>query len=177
MENSSPYLIVTEKTFYRGNYVKLTEQYVGNIIFEKAYIRGAVIVFPMEEDGRIYFIKERRPHEEIKERWKPVTGFLEDNSNWEEDSQKELQEEIGKKAEKLTLLSHVKNRGSVNVDKYFVLAEGLSDSKIDGADDEGLILDKKLFSLDELLEKTITGEIYFNFDSLGIFLLHYLKSR
>lgn len=160
-----------EKTFYDGKYIKLTEQYVGDIIYEKAYVKGAVIVFPMTNDGRIYFINEVRPHEEIKERWKPVTGFLEEDLSWEENTQKELQEEIGKKANKLTLLSHVKNRGSVNVDKYFVLAEGLSDSKIDGADDDGLILDKKLFTIDELIQKTLSGELYFNFDSLGLFLV------
>ncbi len=162
---------MNEKTFYDGKYIKLTELYVDDVIYEKAYIKGAVIVFPMEEDGRIYFIKEVRPHEEIKERWKPVTGFLEDDLSWEENSQKELQEEIGKKAQDLILLSHVKNRGSVNVDKYFVLARGLSDSKIFHADDEGLILEKKLFTVDELIEKTMSGEVYFNFDSLGLFLL------
>lgn len=162
---------MNEKTVYEGKYITLKEQLIGDDLYEKAYIKGAVIVFAMEEDGQVYFIKEIRPHEEIKERWKPVTGFLEENLTWEENTQKELQEEIGKKADELILLGHVKNRGNVNVDKYFVLAKGLKNSKILNADDEGLILEKKLFTVDDLLKKTLSNEFYFNFDSIGIFLL------
>lgn len=162
---------MSETPQYEGHYIRLTEEEINGDVYERAYIRGAVIIFVQDSDGQFIFIKEKRPHEETKIRIKPVTGFLEDELSWQENAQKELQEEIGFKASSLQLIAHIRNTGSVNVSKYFVLARGLTPSKLDTGDDEDQILGTIKMELSHYIEKSVSGEIVCNFDSLGAFLL------
>ena len=132
----------------------------------------------MDEKVKILLIKEKRPHEDPPVRWKPVTGFLEPNSDWKKDTQRELQEEIGMKAQALELIHHLEQRGTLNIDKFFVLAHGLEKSKLPNPDGD-VIEEVKAFSVKEIIELSLQGEIVLNFDTLGLFLLerHLMRRR
>lgn len=162
----------SSKVIYQGKYLqKVEEIQIGDSLYEKAYIRGAVIVFAQDSDGQWIFIEEKRPHEEITQRIKPVTGFIDDGMDWKETAQKELQEEIGYGAKSLDLIHHVRHSSTVTVSKYFVLARDLYPSKLDSGDDEDQILKTIHMPIETYIEKTLTDEYPCNFDSLGVFLL------
>lgn len=160
------------KVIYQGKYLqKVEEVQIADSLYEKAYVRGAVIVFVQDNNGQWIFIEEKRPHEETPQRIKPVTGFIDDGMEWKETAQKELQEEIGFGAKSIELIHHVRHTGTVNVSKYFVFARDLYPSKLDSGDDEDQILKTVQMSIETYIEKTLTNEYPCNFDSLGVFLL------
>src|SRR6476661_361970 len=91
-----------EKTVYKGNILKVTEEEIDGIVWEKVYLPSGVIVFPITDDGKIMLIKEKRPHETPNVRIKPVSGILEpEKGTPEENAQREMQEEIGYKAREM----------------------------------------------------------------------------
>lgn len=159
------------KEVYKGNYVlSVTEQEIGGKIYEKTYTRKAVVTFPVMDDGKILIMKEKRPHEVVSERWKPVTGFLEDNETWEQNAAKELQEEAGYRADSIELIGEAHHNGTLNTSRYFALAKGLTHDPIPNPDGD-VVLELKAFSLDELISMNLSGEIPMFFDNLGFFLL------
>ena len=159
------------KTVYTGNYVlKVTEEVINGDVYEKTYTREAVITFPVDKDGKILIIKEKRPHETTPHRWKPVTGFLEDNETWQENASKELQEEAGYRAESFELIGEARHNGTLNTARYFVLAKGLTHDPIPNPDGD-VIMEIKAFTLEELIDMNLSGKIPMFFDNLGFFLL------
>lgn len=159
------------KEVYKGNYVlRVTEEVIDGDVYEKTYTRKAVVTFPVLENGKILIMNEKRPHEPVQERWKPVTGFLEDNETWKENAAKELQEEAGYKADSLELIGEAHHNGTLNTSRYFVLAKGLTHEPIENPDGD-VVLELKAFTIDELIEMNLSGEIPMFFDNLGFFLL------
>ena len=159
------------KQVYTGKYVlKVTEEEIGGDIYEKTYTREAVITFPVTDDGKILIIKEKRPHEITPFRWKPVTGFLEDNETWQENAFKELQEEAGYRADSVELFGEAHHNGTLNTSRYFVLAKGLTHDPIPNPDGD-VIMEIEAFSVEELIQMNLSGEIPMFFDNLGFFLL------
>ena len=159
------------KEVYKGNYVlKVTEEEIGGDIYEKAYTRKAVVTFPVTPDGKILIMKEKRPHETTPYRWKPVTGFLEDGETWLENAEKELQEEAGYKASTFELIGEAHHNGTLNTSRYFVLAKNLVHDPIPNPDGD-VVMELKSFTIDELIEMNLSGEIPMFFDNLGFFLL------
>jgi ADP-ribose pyrophosphatase len=159
------------KEIYTGNYVlRVTEEVINGDVYEKAYTREAVITFPVNDQGKILIIKERRRHEPTPFRWKPVTGFLEDNESWQENAAKELQEEAGYRASKFELIGEAHHTGTLNTSRYFVLAKGLTLDPIPNPDGD-VIMEIKAFTLEELIDMNLSGEIPMFFDNLGFFLL------
>lgn len=159
------------KEVYSGKYVlKVTEETINGDIYEKAYTRKAVITFPVDKDGKILIIKEKRPHELTPYRWKPVTGFLEDDETWKDNASKELQEEAGYTAKTFELIGEAHHNGTLNTSRYFVLAKGLTHDPIPNPDGD-VIMEIKAFSIEELIQMNLSGEIPMFFDNLGFFLL------
>ena len=73
-----------EKNVYTGKFIKVTEQTIEDQLFERAYINNAITIFPIDNEGRLIIIKEKRVHETPNVRWKPVTGFYEDEYSYDE---------------------------------------------------------------------------------------------
>ena len=107
------------KEVYKGNIVKVTEEKIDHITWERIYLPDGVIVFPITDEGKIILIEEKRPHENPPVRIKPVSGILEhDKGTPMENAQREMQEEIGLKAGKLELLWSQKGTGTVNHEQF-----------------------------------------------------------
>jgi ADP-ribose pyrophosphatase len=159
-----------EKVVYKGNIIRITEEVIGGITWERAYMPDGVIVFPITDDGKIILIEERRPHENPPIRIKPVSGILEhDKGTPLENAQREMQEEIGLKSNDLKLLWKQKGSGTVNSEQHYFIARKLEASKLPNPDGEETILRTIAFTPDELKQKLLNDEIRWSMSTLGVF--------
>jgi len=158
-----------EETKYSGNFVKVTEEKIDSNIWEKVYLQDAVQVFPITEDGKVYLIEEKRPHELTLIRLKFVTGLMDKpNEDPLETAHRELQEEIGLKANEYSIINHSKRTGTINQNFYQIVARGLSSSKIPNPDGEDTIVSVKAYSTSEIIELFETKRIQWDLSALMI---------
>ncbi len=162
---------MSKKTVYKGNVIEVVEQKIGSTTYESALVQPGIVIFPITDDGKILLIKEKRVHEVPDVRWKMAAGFYEKEYSWQENAQRELQEEVGKKATKLEILLDVQNTGTIDLRCVFVLARGLIDSKLPNPDGD-VVLEIKPFTIDELFSASLSNNIPITLDSMGIFYLY-----
>lgn len=161
-----------EKTVYKGNILTVTEEVIGGITWERVHLPSGVIVFPITDEGKIILIQERRPHENPPVRLKPVSGILEEDlGSAEENAQREMQEEIGLKANEMKLLMTLKSSGTVTHTQHFFVARGLVVSKIPNPDGEEMIEALIEFTPQELRDALSNDEIKWSMSTLGMFRL------
>lgn len=155
---------------YNGAFIQVTEEEINGAIWERVYLKSGVQVFPMREDGKIYLIEERRPHEKNPIRLKFVTGLMDKEG---EDplatANRELQEEIGFKAHSLEIINHRQASGTINNHFYQILARDLEESKIPNPDGEDTIVSIKAYSIEEIFELLDGGKLDWSMGALGIF--------
>jgi 8-oxo-dGTP pyrophosphatase MutT (NUDIX family) len=166
-----------ETEVYKGQIIQVTEEKINGIVWERAYVPSGVIIFPITDEGKILMIKEKRPHENPPVRLKPVSGILETKYGGpEENAQREMQEEIGFKANKMEEFMTLKGSGTLNSTQHYFKATGLIPSKLPNPDGEDIILEIIGFTPDELLGKFMRDEIKWSHSTLGFFrLFHELK--
>jgi ADP-ribose pyrophosphatase len=158
-----------EKEVYKGQIIRVTEEEIGGIVWERAYTPDGVIIFPITDEGKIILIEEKRPHENPPFRIKPVSGILEhDKGTPEENAQREMQEEIGYKSNDMELLWRMKGTGTVNSEQYFYLARKLVPSKLPNPDGEEVIMRQLEFTPEELYQKIVRDELKWSMSTLGI---------
>jgi 8-oxo-dGTP pyrophosphatase MutT (NUDIX family) len=161
-----------ENEVYKGQIVRVTEEKIDNINWERVYLPDGVIVFPITDEGKIILIKEKRPHENPPVRIKPVSGILElDKGTPAENAQREMQEEIGLKARELELLWTQKGTGTVNHEQHYFIARHLVHDKLPNPDGEEVIMGLVEFTPQELLSALTKDEIRWSMSTLGIFRL------
>jgi ADP-ribose pyrophosphatase YjhB (NUDIX family) len=118
-------------------------------------------------------VEEKRPHENPPVRVKPVSGILEpEKGSPAENAQREMQEEIGFKAESLENFWTLQGSGTINHVMHFFIARHLSADKLPNPDGEDTIMSIKAFTLDELMEKYQSDEIKWSLSTLGFFRLY-----
>jgi 8-oxo-dGTP pyrophosphatase MutT (NUDIX family) len=161
-----------ENEVYKGQIIRVTEEKIGNVVWERAYMPDGVIVFPITDQGNILLIEEVRPHETPSIRIKPVSGILEpDKGDPMENAQREMQEEIGLKALEMEHLWSMKGSGTVNSEQHFFIARNLVPSKLPNPDGEETILGLKEYDPQELLGILMRDEIKWSVSTLGLFRL------
>lgn len=165
-----------EKEAYKGKIIRVTEEHIDGINWERAYLPDGVIIFPITDDGKILLIEEKRPHENPPVRIKPVSGILEyDKGTPAENAQREMQEEIGFKSADLQLLWTLKGSGTINNLQHFFVARNLIPSKLPNPDGEDTIIGLRSFTPEELWETIMSDKIRWSMSTLGIIrLLKYL---
>jgi len=162
-----------EKIAYQGQFIRVTEEIIADNMYERAYLKSSVTILALTEDHRILFIKEKRPHEKPTERWKLVTGFYEDGQNLMQNVNRELQEEIGKKALSVTPYLTIHSSGTLVQTQYLALARDLIDSKLPNPDGEDTILAIQSLSLEETLARTLSGEFSRGMTGYALLRLYY----
>lgn len=162
-----------EEKVYNGQFVQVTEEEINGSVYERVYIQNAMTIFPVDDQKRILFIKEKRLHETPPERWKPVTGYFEEGYSLEENANRELQEEIGKKAGSIQPFFSMNITGTINIEQNFVIARDLTDSKIPNPDGEDTILEIAALDMEEILERTLGGEFAKGSVGYGLMKLYY----
>lgn len=157
-----------EEIKYQGKFIKVTEETINDAIWERVYLNDGVMVFPLTEDNEIYMIEETRPHEKNPIRFKFVTGLMDPGEDPLKTANREMQEEIGFKAEKLQLLMHRESSGTINNNFYQVIAQNLTESKIPNPDGEETIVSIKAYSIDEILSFLDSGRLDWSMGALGV---------
>ena len=161
-----------EKEVYSGQIIRVTEEVKEGITWERAYLPDGVIIFPITSEGKIILIEERRPHEHPPVRIKPVSGILElDKGSPAENAQREMQEEIGLKAESLELLMTLSSTGTLNSSQYFFVARGLTPHKLPNPDGEDIVLRTIEYTPAELEAVLMKDELKWSHSTLGMFRL------
>ena len=167
-----------EETKYSGKFIRVTEEVISEQTWERVYLKDGVIVFPINSEGKILMIEELRPHEQKPIRLKFVTGLKDMPS---EDpivtANREMQEEIGYRAENLEIILHRQSSGTINNHLYQVVATGLIPSKIPNPDGEGTILSIKPFSIEEIKEMLEEGKLAWSIGILGLFKLESMIAK
>ncbi len=161
-----------EKIVYKGNILRVTEEEIGGIIWEKVHLPPGVVIFPITDEGKIILIREKRLHENPPVRIKAVSGILEPElGSAEENAQREMQEEIGFKAREMKLLFELNSSGTVTHSTYFFVARGLEKSKLPNPDGEEVIEALIEFTPEELREAIKNDQIKWSMSVLGMFRL------
>ena len=158
-----------ENLKYKGQFISVTEEEIDGIYWERAYLHDGVIVYASDNDGHFYLILERRPHEKPAQRLKMVTGIYETEFSLEENVNRELQEEIGKKAKEIELLLSVKSSGTINTTTHIVWARDVYDSKLPNPDGEDTIMEIQKVSFSNLERMILNHEIKWSLSTLGFF--------
>lgn len=155
-------LQIDTKSVYEGRFISLhSDRFEDNHHRMHQYDivthPGAAVMIPIHSDGRIHFVKQwRRAVKEIL--IELPAGILEKNEAPESCAQRELQEEIGYKAKKLTDFGAILTApGFSNERLYLFLAEDLVYAPLEGDDSDKI--DHCLLSLEEALEKIEDGSI------------------
>lgn len=162
-----------EKTVYQGQIVKVTEEKIEGITWERAYLPSGVIIFPINDRGQILMVEEKRPHENPPQRIKPVSGILElEKGSPQENAEREMQEEIGFKAQIWENFWTMSSTGTINSHQHFYIARNLIASKLPNPDGEDTIMSIKAYELEELRAKYLNDEIKWSLSTLGFFRLY-----
>jgi len=111
---------------------------------------GAVTIFPIDADGNVWFVRQYR-HASEQELLELPAGTQEENEAPEACAQRELQEEIGMKADNLQLIGEFFLAPGYSTELMSVyLASELSPSALLGDEDEFLSVEK--IPITDLLE-------------------------
>ena len=161
---------------YEGKFIKVTEEEIQGAVWERAYLNDGVQVFPINSEGKIALIEEKRPHEKKTTRLKFVTGLMDAGEDPLETANREMQEEIGYKASHLEVLIHRDSSGTINNNFYQVLATGLKVSKIPNPDGEDTILSINFYSIAEIEDFLEKEKLPWSMGALGIFKIKSLLS-
>lgn len=166
-----------QKTVYNGQIIKVTEEVINNITWERVFLPDGVIVFPITDEGKIILVEEKRPHETPPFRVKPVSGILEkDKGSPLENAQREMQEEIGFNSHNMELFWTLKGSGTINHEQHFFIARNLIHSKLPNPDGEDTILRLVEYTPEDLWSAVLKDELKWSMSTLGIIrLLERLK--
>lgn len=167
-----------QKQVYKGQIVRVTEEEISGITWERVFLPSGVVIFPINDQGEVLMVEEKRPHENPSVRIKPVSGILEpDKGSPAENAQREMQEEIGFRATALENFWTLKGSGTINHEQYFFVARGLIPSKLPNPDGEDTIMSIKAFRPEELMQKYLSDEIKWSMSTLGFFRLYHWMSK
>ncbi len=167
-----------EETKYEGKFIKVTEEKIDSNTWERVYLSDGVQVFPITSEGKIIMIEEKRPHENKPIRLKFVTGLMDKgDTDPLETANREMQEEIGYKANHLELLIHREASGTINNNFYQILATNLETSKIPNPDGEDTIVSVKAYTIQEIESFLDQGKLPWSMGALGIFKLKKMMSE
>lgn len=118
---------------------------------------GSVVVLPVLPDGRIVLVRQYR-HAVGQYMWELVAGRMERGENPKAGAARELIEETGYRAKKLTVfLDIVPTPGFLQERMYLLLAEGLTLGEAQPEEDEKLIVGT--YSKKQLEEMVRTGKM------------------
>ena len=148
-------------TIYKGHHVDIQTETVefpeGPKTYDTVCHPGAVAMLPIDSDGRIILIEQwRRPIKKIL--LEIPAGTLDPGEDPQTCAHRELQEEIGYKADELKFMAKFFSApGFCNEEITLYLAMGLAPSQLIGDDTD--CIDTQHYHLDELMKLMANGHI------------------
>jgi len=142
-----------------------------NVTWGYAAFPEMAVVLPVDDEGNVYLKQEWRLSRNTFV-WEPVSGKVDVESPTEQDvidtAYREIQEEVGMKAEKMEFLLTMHSHNHMKNKIHLFLATGLSESKLPGDEYEILEVEKMPFA--EAFDKVMNQQEP-NGQSAVIFLL------
>ena len=157
-----------EKMKYQGKFIQVTEEKIDGNVWERVYLKDGVLIFPLDKDQNILMIEERRPHEKKNIRLKFVTGLIDEGEDPLGTAERELQEEIGYRPNKVEILFSKETNGTVNNKFYQILATDLEVSKLPNPDGEDTIVSVKSFSIEDVEQMFEDGRLEYGLPYIGL---------
>jgi ADP-ribose diphosphatase len=118
---------------------------------------GSVVVLPVLEDGRVVMIRQYR-HAARQYLWELVAGRIDEGESVKEAAARELAEETGYRAKRLTeILDVFPTPGFLEERMHILLAEGLTKGKAQPEEDEKII--SRRYAVEELKSMMKRGRL------------------
>lgn len=152
--------VIDSKEVHTARYFSLREDRVempdGRVVTRDVVVHpGAVVVIGLTADGRIPFVRQYR-HAAGEDMLELVAGTLEPGEDPAETAHRELQEEAGYKAARMTKLAEFYTApGFCSELMHLYLAEDLEPSKLPADDDEEI--EVELLTPEEAMNAARTG--------------------
>lgn len=162
IEKASP---MSKKEMYRGKRIIVRKDSQNSNVWDIVMHPGAVVIIPITADGKILLIKQWR-HAVDQILIELPAGTLEMNEEPITCAEREIQEEIGYRAQKMTPLARFYSAPGYSTELlYLFVAEKLEPSFLPADEDEGIDVfpvtlaeAKKLIKTGEICDaKTIAG--------------------
>ena len=174
------YDVVESKKVYDGKiidiYVDRVELEEGKLAYRE-YVNhgGASCIIPIDENGNIILIRQYR-HPAREEVLEIPAGTLDKGEDPQECALRELEEETGYKAGSITFLTKFYTAiGFCNEILYLYLAKDLTPGTQNFDADEFVTIEK--YTLDQALEKVLSGEIKDSKTLVAIMLYNEITNR
>lgn len=156
--------------FYWGKILTFCKEVEANgEVYDIVEHNGAVVMLPVDDEGNIHFVIQTRRAIRKKLIELPA-GSLEEGEDPVDCAQRELREEIGCRASSIELIQTIYTAPSFCTEKlYLFLAKGLTPDPLPMDEEEDIEVVK--LSLDEALQKALSGEIIDAKTLVGIYYL------
>ncbi|MGS3954401.1 NUDIX hydrolase [Staphylococcus pseudintermedius] len=173
---------ISKESIYKGKIIEVEKHKVSLPNYETAYREvvkhnGAVAICALTPDQQVILVKQYRKALE-QELLEIPAGKLEPGEDRESAAMRELEEETGYKAKKLTLIGEVYGTPGFSNEKISVyFADNLVEGKVNLDEDE--FVEKVLYSLDDVKKavEARTIEDAKTFIAFQHLLLHYNHSK
>jgi ADP-ribose pyrophosphatase len=170
--NFVSYTVKSSKTFFEGHIcsVKVDEIVLpnGKTAKREIVVRGnASAVVPVDTDGKIIFVRQYR-HAVGEEVLEIPAGMIENNEDPQICAVRELEEETGYKAGKMTFVSSMYSSIGFSTEiLYLYIGENLSQGQINPDPEEFIEIER--YTLDEAIDLISKGKIIDSKTIAGIF--------
>lgn len=171
----NPWKTLSSKTVYKNQYITVVEDEVikpdgKQGIYGFVKVRPTLGIVPIDENNNIYLCRQFR-YIFKDESWEIPRGFIDDNENLERAAKRELNEEAGLTANKLTFIGSLRlSIGIMDEQCRVYLAQDLSkDKNFKLQEDE---IDKvKKFTFSDVLEMINKGKILDGLTIASVFMI------
>lgn len=152
--------IISSEETYRAKYFKINKTVLerNGKTFEKDFLirNAAVFILPIAEDGRIHMITQHRDAFD-KTLLEVIAGTMEEGGDPLETAKRELKEEAGLTARNWKQIASWELSVNMNSPQFIFVATDLQEGEATPDEDEEIA--PVLLSLDEAIQKIISGEI------------------
>ena len=162
MKKSAAVQVVSSELIFKGRVMEVYRDHIvepSGIKAMREWVKhpGSVVVLPVFPDGRILLIRQYR-YAAAQEMWELVAGHKEPHEDYETGAHRELQEESGYTAKKMTkLLEFFPSPGFLSEKMVVFLAEGLTKGKSRQEEDEKI--EQRIVTLARAEDWIRTGKI------------------
>ena len=169
-----PWTTVSSRPVYANKWMSLREDIAAmpdgrTTIYGVVTFGHCVGVVPLTADGGVILVRQYRYVFGEDQRWEIPTGGVKADEAWDAAAQRELMEEAGVRAGRLTLLSDYYTSKSVCYEiAHIYLGENLTEGSL--PPDETEFFEVRRFPLAEALQMVLTSDIRDGMSVVGILL-------
>ncbi len=158
-----PWKTLSTRSIYQNRWMRVHEDTAElpngrTTIYGVCDFGECVGVLPFVDDDRVLMVRQYRYVQGENHRWEMPTGGIEDGENAQAAAQRELQEEVGYRAGKLTWLnSYYTSKCICKETAHLYMGQDLQASEL--PPDETEFLERRVFPFSEVLQLVLRGEI------------------